>query len=524
MATLVINTSGAGTGTLTLAANTAPISTLTLAGNGVQPITLSGINSATTSAFVLNDSVTGASGGAQTVTAFALSAAPSFTINDSSTKGLTIATFTDTSLVSSALSNTGTATLTVSGLVNTAANVFTTLTLTGSGAETVTALTFAGNTSGNLVINDSNTGTVTLSAISEAARTTGNLTVTNSGNGNLVISTLVDAATVAGTDSFINQGSGTFSVTMTGGAGEVTSAATLNFTATSGLMILGGGAFTDNFATSINLTNNVSGFSIADSVTTGVTITQTGANANPVAVSLSGTNTVANTYNLGTVTGGVTIAGGAGVDTMTVGNGTNTLTPGAGNDAITLATTHTNATTISQTTAVNNGTDTYANFIPGTDVFNLSIGGTISVGGTVITPVWNGLTAGGKTAAPGTFTAAIAILVPSVEATATTTAAATFTTGNQVLVLSGTLIKSTTDLAAAVKAALTVGALGAQRLDELVLWSDGVNSYLSDVSTTTHVAAATVLTGDTVTATNLVQFTGVTTTAGFTAAGLTFIA
>ena len=235
-------------------------------------------------------------------------------------------------------------------------------------------------------------------------------------------------------------------------------------------------------------------------------------------ISLTGTNTVTNTFNLSLASGALTINGGAGVDNITVGTGANIIAPGAGNDTITLGT-HAAGTvdTIKMTSAVDNGLDTIAGFNAGSDVFNTSLAA--KTGATTF--VWNPTATGATTG----YTVAAAILVTSAETSSTAITAATLTAGNSILVLTGTLITSTTNLAAAVKAGLTVQAsTGGGRADFEVLWSDGTNTYLSDVATTAHVTTATVLTGDTVTATNLVQFTGITSTASFVLGEFSIIA
>ena len=370
-----------------------------------------------------------------------------------------------------------------------------------------TIITLTDNNLSSLAI----TGTGSLSITNQTNVSTG-LTISDNGTGASAtadgIGTLTSTGSVLGNISY----SGTHAFTIGALADSVANLTITNAnTGSSGVLTVSHNA--DTALVGLNLNGSVA-YTLAASATAAVTVSGASDNQN-VSLNFTGSTGV-DTITLGN--GANTIITGASNDVITLGTGANTVTAGAGNDTITLGS-HSASTvdTIRMLTAVDNGTDTIVGLNAATDVFNTSAAA--RTGATTL--IWNPTAAGATTG----YAAGAAAFVTSAETSSTATTAATLTAGNSILVLTGTLIQNTTNLAAAVKAALTVqGSTGGGRADFEVLWSDGTNAYLSDVSTTAHATGTTVLTGDTVSATNLVQFTGVTNVTSFAAANFAIIA
>ena len=234
--------------------------------------------------------------------------------------------------------------LTAGGIVNATANVFTTLTMAGTGAETVTALTVNGNTTGNLVINDTNTGAGIITALSDTGRTTGSLTINDSSSGALTIATLSDGGTT-GAVTINETGSG--SVTITSGTSTIatTGVLTLNNTGSGLLKVT---ALTAN-------TLALETLSGTGNITEVLTDTLAGA----VAITGAATGNITLTLNHNSAA--------TQLDTVTLNNGNNTLvigdtqaantaaiTIGNGLDVITLAANHTGVDNITFSAATGN--------------------------------------------------------------------------------------------------------------------------------------------------------------------------
>lgn len=382
--------------------------------------------------------------------------------------------------------------------INSDASVF-------QGLHTITTLT--DNNLSSLSI--AGTGSLTITNQTNVA--TG-LTISDNGTGASAtadgIGTLTSTGSVLGNISY----SGTHAFTIGALADSVANLTITNAnTGSTGVLTVGHNA--DTALVGLTLNGSVA-YTLAASATAAVTVSGSSDNQN-VSLNFTGSTGV-DTITLGN--GSNTIVTGASNDVITLGTGANTVTAGAGNDTITFGShSATTVDTVKMLTGVDNGTDTVVGFNAATDVFNTSLAA--KTGATTL--IWNPT----ATVATTGYTPAAASFVTSAETGSAATTAATLTSGNSILVLTGTQIKNTTDLATAVKAALTVQAsTGGGRADFEVLWSDGTHSYLSDVSTTAHATGTTVLTGDTVTATNLVQFTGVASVTAFTAANFAIIA
>jgi hypothetical protein len=208
--------------------------------------------------------------------------------------------------------------------------------------------------------------------------------------------------------------------------------------------------------------------------------------------------TTLDTLDASSTTGTVTIVLDdlLGASTITLGSGTNALTVGQSSDAIILES-EDGADTITQN-ATSSGSITITNFeVDGSDIIELSEAG-MNAGGGVITLIdsdADGAAVDGDVVF-ATLTAALDL--------------DTITADNNVLVLDGDIDDATdleTQLAIGGDFALTLGAEFGDDEGFLVLWDDGINSYLSAVVNTSGAAIAD---GDTLTTAELSVVTFVT--------------
>jgi Ca2+-binding RTX toxin-like protein len=218
-------------------------------------------------------------------------------------------------------------------------------------------------------------------------------------------------------------------------------------------------------------------------------------------------------YGVASVTGGAgtdAITGGAGADTILGGGGSDTIIGGAGADDITAGGAIDN---IKQVTAIDNGVDIIRSFTSGTDIFSISLGsktaGTSSV---------HAIAGASSTHAAASSSDTINFVkVDPAGSTVTATASASKlqiyvagagTVSTTSAAITGTFT-SATDAAAALSSKLVLPAAPTTGDDLLMLWSDGTNVWLSEVNIA---GTSATLSADTLTATNIVEFVGLTST------------
>jgi len=263
-------------------------------------------------------------------------------------------------------------------------------------------------------------------------------------------------------------------------------------------------------ATTASQTLNFSSITITDSMATG----------------LKGLNitTAGGTNNVTGSGGGDTVTGGAGVDTITSGAGADTVTGGASNDVITLGegadkvvlNGGTDAVTLTETTAA---ADTISVDIGGATLTGFDFGGTASDDNVEIDVSQIEL----ATSIAGVKNSGAVVDLMDISGVAMTAEAVTFKTitgasvlgagSEEILVLNGNVASdSALETALAVGGTFQISNPGAALADNdviLVLYDNGVNSYLATVETAGGIATNGTSTAANLNAATFLTFTGV---------------
>lgn len=191
---LTLNMTGPGT-LATGALTDNNLAALSITGSGTGNVNVGALSDSLAGTFTVTDSST--STGSAVIVLTGLSAATSLTVNDSAAGSLTDSSaYTDSSLASLTLKNTGSAALTIGG-GGIQANALASLTITGSGTGSIATGTLSDTGSAAFTVTDSyaSTGSVTLPLGGVSAATS--ITIADTGAGTLSVGAITDNALTA---------------------------------------------------------------------------------------------------------------------------------------------------------------------------------------------------------------------------------------------------------------------------------------------------------------------------------------